>query len=401
MANLSLRHIYKVYYANKKFSFFKKKKQNDFLAVNDFNLEIADGEFIVFVGPSGCGKSTTLRMIAGLEEISGGELYIGDKLVNNVEAMDRDIAMVFQSYALYPDKTVFDNIAFSLRMRKKKETIRLENGETKIVHKKYTKEEITEKVNKVAKMLNIEEYLNRKPSALSGGQCQRVALGRALVRNPKVFLFDEPLSNLDAKLRVTMRKEIVKMHEEIGTTFIYVTHDQVEAMTMGDRIVVLDKGVIQQVDTPMNLFNYPKNKFVARFIGTPPMNMFEVNITFVNEKLVLEFKNGEKISLDTKLMRDIDDKYLDGNTHRVTLGVRSDDIKIKESGLKATLIIKEVLGQSVQLLMNITNENDFVVTATDNFDYEINREYYIRFIESNIHLFDENGNSIMKGERKQ
>ena len=270
MANLSLQHIYKIY-------------PGDVTAVKDFNLEIEDKEFIVFVGPSGCGKSTTLRMIAGLEDISKGELYIGDKLVNDVEPKERDIAMVFQNYALYPHMTVFDNMAFALKLRK------------------VPKAEIEQKVTEAAKILDIEHLLKRKPKALSGGQRQRVALGRAIVRHPKVFLMDEPLSNLDAKLslikahplrilldeplsnldaklRVQMRTEITKLYRKLQTTFIYVTHDQVEAMTMGTRIVVMKDGVIQQVDSPINIYNNPANLFVAGFIGSPQMNFLEGKI---------------------------------------------------------------------------------------------------------------------------
>lgn len=250
MANLSLKHIYKVY-------------PGDVTAVKDFNLEIADKEFIVFVGPSGCGKSTTLRMIAGLEEISKGELYIGDRLVNEVEPKERDIAMVFQSYALYPHMTVYDNMAFGLKLRK------------------VPKDEIDKKVKDAAKILDIEHLLDRKPKALSGGQRQRVALGRAIVREPKVFLMDEPLSNLDAKLRVQMRTEISKLHQRLQTTFIYVTHDQVEAMTMGTRIVVMKDGIVQQVDSPQEIYNNPANIFVAGFIGSPQMNFIDGTIKFI------------------------------------------------------------------------------------------------------------------------
>ena len=241
MAGLSLRHIYKKY-------------PGGVVAVSDFNLEIKDKEFLIFVGPSGCGKSTTLRMIAGLEEISEGELYIGDRYVNDIAPKDRDIAMVFQNYALYPHMTVFDNMAFGLKLRK------------------VPKEEIKRRVEEAARILDISHLLERRPKALSGGQKQRVALGRAIVRNPKVFLLDEPLSNLDAKLRASMRTELTKLHKKVETTFIYVTHDQVEAMTMASRIVVMRDGLIQQVDTPQNLYDYPANLFVAGFIGTPQMN---------------------------------------------------------------------------------------------------------------------------------
>ena len=236
------------------------------MAVKDFNMEIEDGEFIVFVGPSGCGKSTTLRMIAGLEEISSGELYIGDTLVNDVDPKSRDIAMVFQSYALYPHMTAYENIAFGLKMKKIPDTVTDKNGNTKQIMRRMTKAEIKEKVDWAAKILNIEEQLNKRPGEMSGGQRQRIALGRAIVRNPKVFLLDEPLSNLDAKLRAAMRAEIVKLHNKLKTTFIYVTHDQIEAMTMGTRIVVMKLGVVQQIDTPTNLFDYPDNLFVAGFM---------------------------------------------------------------------------------------------------------------------------------------
>ena len=247
MADLSLRHIDKIY-------------DNNVQAVFDFNLEIKDKEFIVFVGPSGCGKSTTLRMIAGLEDISAGEFYIDDKLMNDVEPKDRDIAMVFQSYALYPHMSVYDNMAFGLKL------------------KKTPKEEIDKRVREAARILEIEDYLDRKPKALSGGQRQRVALGRAIVRNAKVFLMDEPLSNLDAQLRTEMREEIARLHREIGMTLIYVTHDQVEAMTMGDRILVLDDEKIQQLGTPLDLYNHPANEFVAKFIGSPEMNLMPITI---------------------------------------------------------------------------------------------------------------------------
>ena len=247
MASISLKGIYKIY-------------PGDVTAVSDFNLEIEDKEFIILVGPSGCGKSTTLRMIAGLEEISKGELYIGDRLVNDVPPKDRDIAMVFQNYALYPHMTVYKNMAFGLELRKT------------------PKDEIDKRVREAARVLDIEHLLDRKPKALSGGQRQRVALGRAMVRNPAVFLLDEPLSNLDAKLRTSMRTEIIKLHQKLGTTFIYVTHDQTEAMTMGDRIVVMKDGLIQQVDTPQNLYDYPCNMFVGGFIGSPQMNFLDATL---------------------------------------------------------------------------------------------------------------------------
>ena len=265
MAELSLQHVDKIY-------------DNNVQAVFDFNLEVKDKEFIVFVGPSGCGKSTTLRMIAGLEEISAGDFYIDGKRMNDVEPKDRDIAMVFQSYALYPHMSVYENMAFGLKLRK------------------YSKEEIDKRVHEAARILEIEPYLDRKPKALSGGQRQRVALGRAIVRNAKVFLMDEPLSNLDAKLRVQMRSEIIQLHERIGATTIYVTHDQTEAMTMADRIVVMKDGVIQQVDSPINIYNNPANLFVAGFIGSPQMNFLEGKIEKDGNNVFAVFGNN-KITL--------------------------------------------------------------------------------------------------------
>ena len=261
MAGLKLSHIYKVY-------------PNGVKAVNDFSMEIEDKEFIVFVGPSGCGKSTTLRMIAGLEEISAGELRIDGEVVNDAEPKERDIAMVFQNYALYPNMSVYGNMAFGLKLRRSQSLKFNEKIKEAFVPKlrKANKLAIDERIKEAAEILGITQYLERKPKALSGGQRQRVALGRAIVREPKVFLFDEPLSNLDAKLRGEMRAEILKLHKKLGTTFIYVTHDQIEAMTMGTRIVVMRGGRIQQIDTPRNLYRFPYNKFVAGFIGTPQMN---------------------------------------------------------------------------------------------------------------------------------
>ena len=286
MADLSLKHIYKVY-------------PNGTKAVNDFNMQIADKEFIVFVGPSGCGKSTMLRMIAGLEEISAGELRIGGAVVNDMEPKDRDIAMVFQNYALYPHMTIYNNIAFGLEMQKVPDIKRDKKGkpvlnkhgkEIKIM-RHYTKDEISKKVHEAAQILGITDYLKKKPKEMSGGQRQRVALGRAIVREPKVMLLDEPLSNLDAKLRTAMRSEIVKLHDKLQTTFIYVTHDQVEAMTMGTQIVVMKNGFIQQIDTPKNLYIYPANKFVAGFIGTPQMNFFNGTLKKDGDKVRIAFTN--------------------------------------------------------------------------------------------------------------
>jgi multiple sugar transport system ATP-binding protein len=297
MANLSLKHVYKVY-------------PNGVKAVSDFNMEIKDKEFIVFVGPSGCGKSTTLRMIAGLEDITAGEIYIGNDLINDVEPKDRDIAMVFQNYALYPHMTVYDNMAFGLKLRH------------------MPREEIHKKVLWAADILKLTEYLDRKPRAMSGGQRQRVALGRAILRNPKVFLLDEPLSNLDAKLRTEMRTEIAKLHDQLKTTFIYVTHDQVEAMTLGTRVVVMKLGRIQQVDTPQNLYDYPDNKFVAGFIGTPQMNFFEVTLKREKEEVVVKFDYcDEVLRVSFADMLKVQPKYLNGKI-KVTLGIRCEDISL-------------------------------------------------------------------------
>ena len=297
MADLSLKHIYKIY-------------SGDVTAVNDFNLEIQDKEFIVFVGPSGCGKSTTLRMIAGLEEISKGELYIGGKLVNDIEPKERDIAMVFQNYALYPHMTVYDNMAFALKLRKE------------------SKSEIDRKVRDAAKKLDIEHLLDRKPKALSGGQRQRVALGRAIVREPKVFLMDEPLSNLDAKLRVQMRTVISKLYQDLETTFIYVTHDQVEALTMGTRIVVMKDGVIQQVDTPLNIYNAPSNLFVAGFIGSPQMNLINGLVVEENNKLYCKFENNKIVLSDEKAKQLKDKGYVN---KEVVFGIRPEHLSDEES----------------------------------------------------------------------
>ncbi len=325
MSSLNLKNIYKVY-------------PSGVTAVTDFNLDIEDKEFIVFVGPSGCGKSTTLRMIAGLEEISAGELYIDGVLMNNVAPKDRDIAMVFQNYALYPHMTVYDNMAFGLKLRK------------------MPKAEIDQRVKEAARILGIEMYLTRKPKALSGGQRQRVALGRAIVREPKVFLLDEPLSNLDAKLRSQMRTEITKLHNRLATTFIYVTHDQVEAMTMGTRIVVMKDGFMQQVDTPINLYDYPINQFVAGFIGTPQMNFFAGKLTGTKTKVNVEFGMDkvalpkEKVDLIVNL-----EKYL--NTDKeIIFGIRPEDINDNaevvagsKTTIKVNVDVVEALGSETLL----------------------------------------------------
>ena len=335
MASLSLKNVCKVY-------------PNGFVAVKDFNLEIEDKEFIIFVGPSGCGKSTTLRMIAGLEDISSGELYIDGKLVNDVEPKDRDIAMVFQNYALYPHMSVFDNMAFGLKLRK------------------VPKDEIKKLVEEAAKILDISHLLDRKPKALSGGQRQRVALGRAIVRDPQVFLLDEPLSNLDAKLRAQMRTELSKLHKKLGTTFIYVTHDQTEAMTMGDRIVVMKDGYIQQIDSPINLYENPVNKFVAGFIGSPQMNFIPAKLIMANGKYTVEFGSEDtKTSRGRKFYVELPSAKADNEglkyyvDKEVILGIRPENIHDEEMFLstaktgmiEATVDVTEMLGAETFLYL--------------------------------------------------
>ena len=330
MASLSLKHIFKVYDGGVK-------------AVNDFCMDIEDKEFIVFVGPSGCGKSTTLRMIAGLEEITAGELRIDNEIVNDFEPKDRNIAMVFQNYALYPHMSVYENMAFSLR------TVHMPN------------EEIHRKVMEAASILGITEYLERKPKALSGGQRQRVALGRAIVRQPKVFLLDEPLSNLDAKLRAAMRAEISRLHEKLGTTFIYVTHDQVEAMTMGTRIVVMKDGYVQQIDTPINLYKYPDNMFVAGFIGTPQMNFFDGTIKKTGEDVKFSLDCGTDIDMKYIQADKIPVSYMDGE-HKIVFGIRPDAVRIHKDTnyddgswafAKAIVSVVEVLGGETLIYANL------------------------------------------------
>ena len=327
MASLSLQHINKTY-------------PNGFQAVKDFNLEIEDKEFIIFVGPSGCGKSTTLRMIAGLEEISGGTLKIGDKVMNDVEPKDRDIAMVFQNYALYPHMTVYDNMAFGLKLRK------------------VPKDQIDKAVREAARILDLEKLLDRKPKALSGGQRQRVAMGRAIVRNPKVFLMDEPLSNLDAKLRVQMRIEISKIHQRLGATIIYVTHDQTEAMTLGTRIVVMKDGVVQQVDTPQHLYEQPGNLFVAGFMGSPQMNFLDAQIAEKGGDLIAKVGEYDIVIPAAKAKVLKDGGYV-GKT--VVLGIRPEDIHDSQMFIEAspsapmTSVVKvyELLGAEVFLYYDV------------------------------------------------
>ena len=327
MASLSLTNVCKVY-------------PNGFEAVKDFNLEVEDQEFIIFVGPSGCGKSTTLRMIAGLEEISSGELKIDGRVVNDVEPKDRDIAMVFQNYALYPHMTVFDNMAFGLKLRK------------------VPKDEIKKKVEEAAKILDLEKLLDRKPKALSGGQRQRVAMGRAIVRNPKVFLMDEPLSNLDAKLRVQMRSEIASLHNRLKATIIYVTHDQTEAMTLGTRIVVLKDGVIMQVDSPQKLYNEPNNLFVAGFIGSPQMNFIDAVCKVEGERVTLNFEKTSVVLPPAKAKKLIDGGY---NGKTVVMGIRPEDIgdsqieieAHKDAVFETDVTGYELLGSEVLLYFNV------------------------------------------------
>ena len=327
MASLSLTNVCKVY-------------PNGFEAVKDFSLEVEDQEFIIFVGPSGCGKSTTLRMIAGLEEISSGELKIDGRVVNDVEPKDRDIAMVFQNYALYPHMTVFDNMAFGLKLRK------------------VPKDEIKNKVEEAAKILDLEKLLDRKPKALSGGQRQRVAMGRAIVRNPKVFLMDEPLSNLDAKLRVQMRSEIASLHNRLKATIIYVTHDQTEAMTLGTRIVVLKDGVIMQVDSPQKLYNEPNNLFVAGFIGSPQMNFIDAVCKVEGERVTLNFEKTSVVLPPAKAKKLIDGGY---NGKTVVMGIRPEDIgdsqieieAHKDAVFETDVTGYELLGSEVLLYFNV------------------------------------------------
>ena len=408
MAELSLRHVYKIYPSRDKrpsifkriFSKNKVEEPQDFVAVKDFNLEINDGEFVVFVGPSGCGKSTTLRMIAGLEDITAGELYMDGELINNVDAMNRNMAMVFQSYALYPHLSAYDNIAFGLRIRKIEDTVVDKDGNEKVIKRHYTKEEIDEKVQWAADILGIKELLNRKPSEMSGGQCQRVALGRAIVRGPKVFLLDEPLSNLDAKLRTSMRSEIVKLHQRLKTTFVYVTHDQIEAMTMGTKIVVMKDGIIQQVDKPTDLFLYPKNVFVAGFIGTPQMNFFDVTIYSKNKEVFLKFKSGETIKIDPKKMRKIEEEYLDGEEHEVILGVRAEHLIVSDKGVNATISTFEILGSTTNLFVNLDGESiERIVAVDDSSSWSQNQKIKLSFLEEKIHLFSKETYDSILGDK--
>ena len=362
MASLSLRKIKKVY-------------DNTVVAVQAFDLEIADKEFIVLVGPSGCGKSTTLRMVAGLEAITEGELYIGGKKVNTVPPKDRDIAMVFQNYALYPHMTVYDNIAYGLRLRK------------------FPKRVIDQKVREAAEILDITELLKRKPKALSGGQRQRVAIGRAIVREPQVFLMDEPLSNLDAKLRNQMRSEIIKLRQKVNTTFIYVTHDQTEAMTLGDRIVIMKEGFVQQVGTPNEVFHHPANLFVAGFIGTPQMNFFNARLERSGDAYAVSFE-GAQVALSPEKCR----RLLEGDVQSqdVTLGVRPEHILLTEdrSSVAASVDVSEMMGSAVHIHVNAGGRDVVIVVPVSEEEAE-SGAWYARgmplrftFRGSTVHVFD-------------
>lgn len=368
MANVTFKNVYKRY-------------PGDVVAVKDFNLEIIDKEFIVLVGPSGCGKSTSLRMVAGLEDISEGEIYIGDKLVNEVQSKDRDIAMVFQNYALYPHMTVYENMSFGLRLRK------------------MPKEEIDKKVRDAAKVLDIEQLLDRKPKALSGGQRQRVALGRAIVRDPKVFLMDEPLSNLDAKLRVQTRTEIKKLHDKLEATFIYVTHDQTEAMTMGDRIVIMKDGVVQQVATPMEVYNDPANVFVAGFIGSPQMNFFEAKIEKVSGLCHLRF-DGKTLVFSKGKSDEIIRKGYSGK--EVIAGVRPEDIKCSPmtsdgvgNTIEGVVDLAEMLGAESYLYLE--SDGIRLISRVDGKDvYHNKQKVSITMDEERVHLFDKETKESIK-----
>ena len=392
MADVSLKHIKKVYPNSES----KKKKKGEpekktnlqiteegVLAVQDFNLEISDREFIVLVGPSGCGKSTTLRMVAGLEEISGGELLIDGKVVNDVAPKDRDIAMVFQSYALYPHMTVYENMAFPLKLRK------------------FPKDEIDKRVREAAETLDITQYLDRKPKALSGGQRQRVAIGRAIVREPKVLLMDEPLSNLDAKLRNQMRAEIIKLRQKIDTTFMYVTHDQTEAMTLGDRIVIMKDGVIQQVGTPQEVFDHPANLFVAGFIGVPQMNFFDAELVKADGKYAVTV-GGIKVELCEEKQAALAKNGVEPQA--ITLGVRPEHIALMGDGaqmLHGTVDVSEMMGSAVHLHVNVLGKDAIIIVQTMdlqgavNTDFSMGQDIAFTFGGNVVHVFSkENGKNL-------
>ncbi len=361
MASLSLKHIYKKY-------------PGGVTAVSDFCLEVQDKEFIIFVGPSGCGKSTTLRMIAGLEEITEGEFYIGDKLMNDIAPKDRDIAMVFQNYALYPHMTVYENMAFGLKLRKT------------------PKEEIKRRVEEAAEILGITHLLDRKPKAMSGGQKQRVALGRAIVRNPKVFLLDEPLSNLDAKLRATMRTELTKIHKRVGTTFVYVTHDQVEAMTMATRIVVMKDGFIQQVDTPQNLYDKPVNMFVAGFIGTPQMNFINAVLEKKDDKACLSFE-GHTLTIPEEKAND--PALAEYYGKEVVIGIRPECIhdeeifmqQFSDNVIEVDVDVTELMGAEIYLYLAVGEQN-MTARVSSRSQARAGDKIQVAIETARIHIFD-------------
>ena len=389
MATVTLKNIKKIYPHAEETKKKKKHKKGEepveekkvnlqiteqgVVAVQEFNLEIADKEFIVLVGPSGCGKSTTLRMVAGLEEITEGELYVGDRLVNDVAPKDRDIAMVFQNYALYPHMTVYDNLAFALKLRKT------------------PKAEIDKKVKEAAEILDITQYLYRKPKALSGGQRQRVAIGRAIVRDPQVMLMDEPLSNLDAKLRNQMRAEIIKLRERINTTFIYVTHDQTEAMTLGDRIVIMKDGYIQQIGTPQEVFHHPYNLFVAGFIGAPQMNFFDAKLVKANGKYAVDL-NGYVVELSEEKQAKL--AANDVQEQAITLGVRPEHITLENVGVEAKVDVSEMMGSSVHLHVSALGQDVVIVVSTMNMtgaevaELKMGKIVNFAFGGNNCHVFN-------------
>ncbi len=365
MATVELKGIGKVY-------------AGDVRAVDNVNITVSDKEFVVLVGPSGCGKTTTLRMVAGLEEISEGELYIDGKLVNNVAPKDRDIAMVFQNYALYPHMSVYDNMAFGLKIRK------------------FPKAEIQKRVKEAAQILDIEELLDRKPKALSGGQRQRVAVGRAIVRKPKVFLFDEPLSNLDAKLRVQMRAEISSLHNRLQATMIYVTHDQVEAMTMADTIVVMKDGVIQQIGSPLELYNHPANRFVAGFIGSPPMNFMTVTIKEEGGKIIAD-EGGNHIDI-TGANAETVKPYVG---KELIFGVRPEDLIYQDKGssnnlIKASVTVIEPLGAEIQLFVD-TGRHSLVAKVAPRYEFRVGDEAFFQADMSNVVFFDLETEKVLGG----
>lgn len=378
MIKVSLKNIKKVY-------------DKSVVAVKDFNLDIKDKEFIVFVGPSGCGKSTLLRMIAGLEAITEGDLFINGKRVNDVAPKDRDIAMVFQNYALYPHMTVYENMAFALKIRKVKKDI------------------INQKVNEAAEILGIKDLLQRKPKALSGGQRQRVAIGRAIVRNPQVFLMDEPLSNLDAKLRNQMRAELIKLRKRINTTFIYVTHDQTEAMTLGDRIVIMKDGVMQQVGTPVEVYDNPNNLFVAGFIGTPQMNFFDSNLEIINGRYYAVLDKDNKVMLPKNMQKVLKESKI--NNEQVVLGIRPEHIEIvkpeNENALEAWVKLTEMMGNEVHIHVDILGRSGIVRVPTSKLPKDewgkmaIDKSIYVNIPKELVHVFDkETGLSVCYNEKK-